>query len=123
MFTNQDVDLDNWANLKRMNEFADEQLWVQGCTIKLHLKLKTNCTGYCDTFSRIFTQLTSVTHRQELVLMGKLPLEDTPLRLTAVLPPIQLSNQVEMRESLLVLEIHSKQIEMFIEGHMLVEVT
>ena len=38
-FANQDIDLNMWPNVKQVNLFADESIWVEGCTLKLVLSL------------------------------------------------------------------------------------
>jgi len=43
IFINQDVDLDNWPNVKELNCFASETVWTEG--IAASIKVKLNATS------------------------------------------------------------------------------
>jgi hypothetical protein len=92
------VDLANWPNVKVMNTYADEEIWTAGCTVKMILKLNTDCGDlFCTAFGKLFEKMTGIDPSEQLVLSGSLlSLNEgnDNVKLTSVIPEINLSDEL-----------------------------
>eukprot|EP00347_Sterkiella_histriomuscorum_P023029 403336229 len=54
--TNQDIDLSLWSTVQQQNTFAYEQIWIEGTSLTLNLKLKS-IEKLTDLFSQSFAKI------------------------------------------------------------------
>jgi len=107
VFINQDVDLDNWPNVKAVNTYASESVWIEGLTVKITLRLKDYCGDkYCDAFISAFSRLTGYKPGTSFLLKGQLQ-PDKSLYLEADLPDIEISSAAYLRQPKFVMSLNS----------------